>query len=169
MKIYTGAGDEGETSTLKGRISKGSLRIEVLGGLDELASFLALAHEKVREDELKGNIKSIIKECHLLMADLAGKEIERWEERVKRIEKEIDNISKKLPELKGFVMETGSEEGAVLHISRAVCRRVERKAVRLKEKEGVRGEVLKYLNRLSDLLFVMARYVNYKYGKEEHV
>jgi cob(I)alamin adenosyltransferase len=157
-RIYTGGGDKGETSLGDGsRVSKLDPRVAALGDVDELNSFLGLA----------GGLDRIQNELFDLGADLsvpfvAGDERLRiTEEAVERLEREIDEANETLPELKSFVLPGGSERAARLFLARAVCRRAERAVLAVPDTNPL---VAVYLNRLSDLLFVLARAANAEAG-----
>ncbi|PIR79792.1 MAG: ATP:cob(I)alamin adenosyltransferase [Candidatus Levybacteria bacterium CG10_big_fil_rev_8_21_14_0_10_35_13] len=175
MSIYTKFGDKGKTSLYGDKtVSKASLRVEAYGNLDELNSFLGivlteLKDKKIKEDmlriqndlfEIGSSIASISTIKHRVLSQYLKK-------RVGEFEKEIDNLTKKLPELENFILPGGSVTGSRLHFARTVARRAERRIVSLAEKEQVLSEVLVYLNRLSDLLFMYARFINYKEKQKE--
>jgi cob(I)alamin adenosyltransferase len=150
-KIYTRSGDKGETSLGEGRISKDNIKIEVLGNIDELNSIIGANDE---------DACMLIEELHNIQRDLltigallSTSKGQLDKDRIKDMEKKIDLFSEKLPELKDLILPLG-----YLHIARTVCRRVERTIVKLSKQEDVPPEILAYFNRLSDLLFVMARY-----------
>lgn len=174
MAIYTKQGDNGKTSLISGRkVSKASLRVETYGTIDELNSILGLVVSKSSKD-IKDELIKVQIDLFELGANLAGlgksKEIkEKLEKRVLEIEKEIDKIEKKLPKLTNFILPGGSEVGSFLHMARTFCRRAERRAVSLSSKEKVEIENIKYLNRLSDYLFILARSVNLKAKKKETI
>ncbi len=178
-KIYTKAGDRGETGLLgEGRVSKASPRIEAYGTVDELNAALgvvAAVTQLPEDDELRTHIEEIQNELHTLCADLAApdlrdKRIPRIHKaHVERLERLCDALSEELPELRSFVLPGGSIAGALLHWARTVCRRAERRVVALAEREpqAVNPEALRYLNRLSDLLFLLARWANRRAGVAE--
>lgn len=167
MKIYTKTGDTGETGIVSGkRVSKASSQIESYGEVDELNSFIGWAAALVEAGELKGVLIQIQHDLHVVCADLATPvnvpaKIERIQkERVHRLEEMIDRFEKDLEPLKQFILPGGSELSARLHVCRAVTRRAERRAVEYSHQDTINPEILKYLNRLSDLLFVLARWAN---------
>jgi cob(I)alamin adenosyltransferase len=164
-KVYTKSGDEGLTSLIGGmRVSKASPKVEAYGDVDELNAVLGLARVLVRNDRVKTILEEIQKDLFIVGAELAsppGFEVPRVEEdRIGALESAIDEFLLDLEPLKEFILPGGNAGGAHLHFSRTVARRAERKIVKLMEEEDVRKEVLIYLNRLSDLLFVMARIEN---------
>ena len=171
-RIYTRTGDAGATRLADGRkVSKADLRVEAYGAVDETNACLGLARlHTAGADALDGSLARIQNELFDLGADLAtpakrgeadGQVLRVSEAQVARLESEIDALNAALPELKSFVLPGGTAAAAALHLARTVCRRAERAAVRLAEAgEAVSPAALKYLNRLSDLLFVAARHAN---------
>lgn len=174
-KIYTCTGDEGETSLFAGgRISKGHVRLHTYGTVDELNAILGLAVAAHMDDEAAAAVQRVQHELFTVGADLAtpldadAKWIVRTTpDMVARLEAEIDQWQAELPTLKQFILPGGGMGGAFLHQARTVCRRAERWLVTLAEVEAVNLEVRRYLNRLSDWLFVSARVVNYRAGNTE--
>ncbi len=167
MKIYTKSGDAGKTSLVTGkRVSKAHERLEAYGTIDELNSNIGLliAYEKnsrtkdflLQVQHKLFNIGSILatddKEMEQKLPTIASFDIEP-------IELEIDYMNEFLPELKNFILPGGSIYAAHCQIVRTVCRRAERRIVLLTEHEIINNEIVKYINRLSDFLFVLARYV----------
>ncbi|TSC83664.1 MAG: ATP:cob(I)alamin adenosyltransferase, monofunctional PduO type [Parcubacteria group bacterium Gr01-1014_13] len=175
MKIYTKTGDTGETGLLGGkRVSKGSLEMQLIGEVDELNAALGVAVLFITEEKLKLFIQDIQRDLFKVGAELAALQttmIERLEKvgntRVGEMEKMIDEFWAQLPELKNFILPSGSAAGAHLHLARVICRRVERELVAFGQTIPLRSELYIYLNRLSDFLFASARYVNFKAGEEE--
>jgi len=169
-RIYTRAGDAGKTRLATGApVSKASLRVEAYGAVDETNATLGLARQHTAEDGLLDAILARVQnDLFDLGADLAtpdaGKagDLRIVATQVERLESEIDQLNAELAPLTSFVLPGGSPAAAALHQSRTVCRRTERVAVALAAEEPVGEEALKYLNRLSDLLFVAARWVNRK-------
>ncbi len=171
-KIYTRGGDKGETSLIGGqRVKKINPRIETCGNIDETNSILGLSliysSPKIKEIVLK-----IQNDLFDLGADLANpvleddKALRIIEKQVERLEGDIDQLNSELNELSSFILPGGELSASFLHLARSVCRRSERSLVKLMETEEVNIFCLKYLNRLSDLLFVLARYENKK-GKND--
>lgn len=166
MSIYTRTGDKGQTSLLSGqRVDKDALRVEAYGTLDELNSVLGLARSFCRNARVRALIDALQNELFSAGADLAaksGRKTQQIEERHwTQQEAVIDQLQEELPPLKNFILPGGSAGAALIHLARSVCRRAERLVVRLKKEEGeVNPQLVIYLNRLSDLLFVMARYEN---------
>jgi cob(I)alamin adenosyltransferase len=165
MTIYTKRGDKGETNLLdrlssqKKKISKASLRISAIGAVDEVNSFLGIIATNT-DPELRKILREIQKELFLIGSILAGAKLRFYSTKIKRLEKQIDEMDKILPPLKNFIFPGGTEVGAQLHFSRSLARRTERVVARLSKKEKVHPQIIKYLNRLSDLLFMLARKVN---------
>ena len=174
-RVYTRSGDAGETGLVGGaRVSKSDIRVETFGHVDELGAVLGLVKEKLspKTKELFAVIEYVQQELFDLGAELStpieGRYEGMWEvseEHVKSLEKLCDSYGKGLPELRSFILSGGSELAALLHVARTVARRSERNAVRLLEKlqEAGQGElfntaIISYLNRLSDLLFIIARW-----------
>ncbi len=172
-RIYTRTGDKGLTRLSTGQpVSKASLRVEAYGGVDETNAFIGVARQHTKADaELDALLERIQNDLFDLGADLATPEQNEkpeWEplrvvdSQVERLEREIDAMNARLSPLTSFVLPAGSPASAALHVARTVCRRAERKLVELIGTEGeIVGEpALRYLNRLSDLLFVAARRTN---------
>ncbi len=176
MKIYTKSGDTGETSLIGGkRVSKSAEIFNVLGTLDELNASLGFL-QLVRIKEVKELTVQIQSDLFQLGALLSKKEITQNEmaglfSKTTFYEGIMDNLDKELPELKNFILPGGSLYSSYLHTSRAICRRAERSLVDYLNKNNYGGMegVLSYLNRLSDLLFVLARYTNSKLGVRDQI
>jgi len=168
-KIYTRTGDDGTTGLGDGtRVSKDSLRVEAYGTVDELNSVLGMALTADLPAAVHEALATIQHELFDIGGELCipGTEAIR-DMQVERLEQTLDYLNANLAPLKDFVLPGGNESGARLHFARTVCRRAERVAVRLARDESVNPATLKYLNRLSDLLFVIARYVNISAGVPE--
>lgn len=173
MKIYTKTGDRGETGLFGGaRVSKASLRVEAYGEVDELNSAIGWARLQVSDSELDALLNQIQNDLFEVGAEL-GSTSERKEKsgmplieerQVETLEHAIDEYEKGPPPLESFVLPGGSEAAARFHLARCTCRRAERSIVALSTQESVRGEVLRYVNRLSDLLFTLARHANHAEG-----
>ena len=170
MKIYTKTGDKGETSLFGGgRISKSSSRIEAYGTVDELNSFIGLAITEVLDSSVKEVLIKIQNQLFILGSDLAAPKtsktaklkIQRITPRFyKELEKVIDHFDNKLESLKNFILPGGSKSAALLHVCRTIARRAERRVVALNDTVKVGDNIIIFLNRLSDLFFVLARYEN---------
>ena len=166
-RIYTRAGDAGETSLGNGaRVSKSDPRIEAYGTVDELNSVLGLALAAGVPAEFRPWLERVQNELFDLGADLSvplEDERERLritDEQVERLEELCDAVNERLPPLRSFVLPGGTEPAALLHLARTVCRRAERLAVALAETASVNAVAIAYLNRLSDFLFILARAAN---------
>lgn len=170
-RIYTRAGDAGTTRLASGApVSKADLRVEAYGSVDETNAVIGVARLSTKDDATLDPILARIQnELFDVGADLATppapNEAERprlrvLDSQVERLEAEIDALNGRLSELTSFVLPGGSPAAAALHLARTVCRRAERATVALADREEVSAAALKYLNRLSDLLFVAARFAN---------
>lgn len=176
MKIYTKTGDKGETSLFGGRrVSKDDLRIEAYGTVDELNAVLGKALAHTGNDRIKEIITKLQNHLFVVGADLAtpsdktnsAKILRTTNEMIEELENEIDRIDGVIPQLKNFILPGGNKAAAELHFARTVCRRAERKLVALMKQDEINPLAEIYLNRLSDLLFVLARYENYLSGTPE--
>ena len=170
-KIYTRTGDDGSTGLGGGqRVPKDSPRIEAYGTVDELNSFIGVAIAVGIDDELAAMFKVIQNDLFHVGSNLCVLEADQKKfkmltigaNHIKQLEKNIDKLQESLKPLENFILPGGSIGSAELHVCRCVCRRAEREILRLKNAEPINDFVLKYINRLSDLLFVMARYENLK-------
>ena len=165
MAIYTKRGDRGQTSLYDRqnkqniRIDKNSLRIEAIGAIDELNSFLGIISQ----------VKEIQKDLFVIGSILAGSELKFFRSKTKKLEKTIDKLEGELPFLKNFIIPGGSKDSAYFQYARALARRAERRVVALSKVERVKPQILSYLNRLSDYLFILARYANFGEGIKEEV
>ncbi len=176
-RIYTKRGDAGETSLAGGqRVAKDSLRIEAYGTVDELNSFMGLAAMSCRDHSgadpriglLAGMIRRVQHELFNLGSILATKpedvhpkQARITDAEIAQLEKEIDTMNEDLPGLRSFVLPGGTRLNAELHVARTVCRRAERLLVALGREEQIPPEAVKYLNRLSDALFVWSRWSSF--------
>ncbi len=170
MKIYTKTGDKGETGLFGGeRVSKNSLRIEAYGTIDELNAFIGLAIIEVSDKSVKDLLQKIQNWLFSIGADLATPDNEKTkklnvfrtpEEYYSYIEKEIDKYESKLDELRNFILPGGTKGAALLHICRTITRRAERMVVALNSTVKIGNNIIIFLNRLSDLFFVLARFDN---------
>ena len=176
MKIYTKTGDKGNTSLIGGtKVSKSHLRIESYGTVDELNSYIGLCRDLVNDETNKNVLQEVQdrlftmgstlacdpeKETQMKLPDLVPGDITL-------LEKEIDRMTETLPEMKSFILAGGHSTVSQLHIARCVCRRAERCCVRLSEASPVAPIIIQYLNRLSDYLFVLARFTGMQLGAPE--
>ena len=175
MKIYTKTGDEGQTSLLGGsRVPKHHLRIETYGTVDELNSFLGLLRDQLKDEDQVKQIIRIQEQLFTIGSHLAtepGKHNiklpEVHPEEVDYLEESIDLMNEVLPEMRNFVLPGGHPAVSTCHVVRCVCRRAERLAVHLSEEAEVNPLILKYLNRLSDFLFVLSRKITLDVGAAE--
>lgn len=171
-RIYTKQGDDGLTSLAGGKkVAKTSLRIDSYGTIDELNSFIALLLSEIdnREDrDFLIEIQSDLFSVGSYLASQPGFSIcSINEEKIERIEKEIDKADELVPPLQRFILPGGCKANALAHVCRTVCRRAERCIYRLKETEEVDGFILKYINRLSDYFFIFARKQNFTQNIDE--
>lgn len=185
MKIYTGTGDRGKTSLFSGeRVSKCSPRIAAYGDLDELNSVIgALAAaidggQQDLKDEIQA-IQSLLLDVGAWLATIPGSASARFlkpftDKPAAMLEKSIDRMTEVMPELKHFILPGGHLSAALAHMARTVCRRTERRVLALIERENGPSDpdetlkrILVFLNRLSDYLFVVARYCNHLHGQED--
>ncbi|MEJ7625314.1 MAG: cob(I)yrinic acid a,c-diamide adenosyltransferase [Ferruginibacter sp.] len=177
FKIYTKTGDLGQTSLIGGtKVSKSHLRIESYGTIDELNSFIGLIYDTVEDKNCKDILREIQdrlftigsalacdpkKETRMKIPDLKNEDVEL-------LEKEIDRMSEVLPEMKNFILPGGHVTVSTIHVGRCICRRAERICVHLQlHDEEVSPLIIKYLNRLSDYLFMLSRYAGHLLGIEE--
>ncbi len=179
MKIYTRGGDQGETSLFGGkRVRKDATRVEAYGAVDELNAMLGVVLADLEDEDLCEGLRGIQAALFDLGAELATPDLEQREERGKGVprvsEREvaefedwIDRMEGELAPLQNFILPGGSRPAALLHLARTICRRAERRVITLAAKEVVAPLAVIYLNRLSDLLFVMARVVNRRSGLAE--
>ena len=175
MKIYTKTGDKGDTGLFGGdRVGKDAPRIEVYGAVDELNSLIGIIRALRPNKKIDEVLRKIQSDLFVLGADLATRKSAKRSliPRISRshiasLEKTIDVLQLPLRPLKAFILPGGTIAASHLHYARTVCRRAERSTVRLSRSEEIDEYVLVYLNRLSDLLFVLARYANHAGKKKE--
>lgn len=175
MKIYTRRGDQGMTTLQGGKsVSKSSLRVEACGSVDELNSAVGLVLAGNVPDEMRARLERVQDLLFRLGGDLANP---GWPQprallepgAVEEIENWIDELERPLPALKNFILPGGSPASGGLHHARTVCRRAERRVQALAEREPIAETALPLLNRLGDLLFVMARRANFDQGYPERI
>lgn len=168
-KVYTKTGDKGTTSLIGGtRVKKSDIRIESYGTVDELNSFIGLLATYVDEKEtadLLAEIQNVLFNvgCNLAMGESFKKEIKESvvaDALIEHVENAIDRMQAAIPELKSFVIPGGSRSASTAHVCRTVCRRAERLIIALDEGSEVDGNLMAYVNRLSDYFFVLSRYLN---------
>ncbi|MHA1371376.1 MAG: cob(I)yrinic acid a,c-diamide adenosyltransferase [Promethearchaeota archaeon] len=173
-KIFTSKGDRGKTTLLSGeRVDKTDPRIDSCGAIDELNACLGIVKSFASED-LNHYILEIQKKLFKLSTELATSDPRQVSRKVSEddtawLEKVIDDLSTKLPRIKNFIIPGGTHAAVFLHLSRTTCRRAERIVVGLAKQEAINPEILKFLNRLSDCLFTLARHANIIGGKEDQL
>ena len=177
MKIYTKTGDQGQTGLIGGtRVPKDHARVAAYGDIDELNAAIGLAKAHTRDARLSTLLGEIQRDLFALGAQLADPTAKVGAKKAKaaitaarilRLEKAIDNREAALPPLTAFILPGGAPLGASLHLARTICRRAERAIVTLARSEAVDARVLAYVNRLADLLFVLARFENQRSGEPE--
>ena len=172
-RIYTGTGDKGETGLVGGtRVSKDSLRVDAYGSVDELNSVLGIARAFLKDRELDDLLAELQKDLFVVGADLAStsdhqqRDVPRiTAEKIASMEQTIDKFEAELSPLRAFILPGGGVAGSILHNARTVARRAERRVVTLSKAESINERMVPYMNRLSDLLFVMARVANHRENK----
>lgn len=173
MKIYTRSGDKGQTSLLGGtRVPKDSLRIEAYGTVDELNSHIGLLRDHLQgdRDELLVPIQEMLFSLGSRLASGTEEQAEKFkvphitDADITAMEKEMDRLDAELPEMRNFILPGGHLAASQAHVCRTVCRRAERLVVHLAGQEPVPEIVVRYLNRLSDLLFVLSRHIAHLKG-----
>ena len=181
FKIYTKTGDKGETSLYGGtRVSKAAARVESYGTLDELNAFIGLAKAEISDEKVLSQLQKIQFDLFTVGSEAAtptdkmflanGKsrlDLLISEEEIMELERWMDDLDAELEPLQFFILPSGGKAAASVHVCRTVCRRAERAMVHLNETEEVRPELIKYLNRLSDYLFILARYISKISGEKE--
>ena len=171
MGIYTKTGDKGETGLFdkSKRLPKYSLEIETLGTIDEANSFLGLSASFLTEQYLKNKVTQVQKNLFTLASIIAGAKLSIPKSVVTKYEKEIDEWTAMMPPLSSFIYPGGGKPAAFLFTARTVARRAERLIVKLNEEKRLNSTILIYINRVSDYLFTLARYVNFREGVKEEV
>ncbi len=176
--LYTGTGDAGTTSLVYGeRVKKNSVRLEAYGTVDELSSALGMiASDKECVAEVKGEILNVQNELFNIGSYLATEAKESQmkcpsmsAERISELEGWIDALDEQTPKIRAFVLPGGCELASKAHMARVICRRAERRILNLADETFIDPQVVKYINRLSDYLFIAARYFNFIQGVEEIV
>jgi cob(I)alamin adenosyltransferase len=177
MKIYTKTGDKGTTSLIGGtKVSKSHLRIEAYGTVDELNSYIGLCKDLLTDNQSKLILQEVQDRLFTIGSSLACDPVKEpkmripdlKEEDVTLLEKEMDKMNETMPAMKNFILPGGHVTVSHLHITRCVCRRAERCCVRLEiERHEVEPIVIKYINRLSDYLFVLARFTAHQLNAPE--
>jgi len=178
LKIYTKTGDKGDTGLIGGsRISKSDLRIIAYGEVDEANSHIGLIITNIEKNSIFDDVRKILlnvqQDLFVLGAELANPNTLKDEnmlvkrEMISTIEKYIDNFESELPPISNFILPGGSIESSLLHICRTVVRRAETSAVALAKEQKINEEILTYLNRISDLFFVLARVTNKRQKRDD--
>jgi cob(I)alamin adenosyltransferase len=175
MKIYTKTGDGGETSLFGGgRVRKDHLRVESYGTLDELNSMIGLARTYALPEKAEKWLEQVQNDLFMLGADLATPHhntptwlVRMPPEPTTQLEGAIDWMTEQLQPLRAFILPGGTPAAATLHVARTICRRAERLCVALAGEDEINPDALRYLNRLSDFLFTLARWVNHEAGEPE--
>jgi len=165
MAVYTRTGDKGQTKVFDPktrelvRISKTSKKIKTIGAIDELNSFLGIS----------GNLTDVQRDLFTINSIIAGTRLSFTKQKTKKLEKQIDKWEGELPVLKNFIVYSGANEATHVFYARALCRKAERALVSYSKVEKVKPEILTYINRLSDFLFMYARKINFDAGIKEEV
>ena len=175
MKIYTRTGDDGTTGLLgAGRVRKDSLRVEAFGSLDECNAAIGIARSLISEediDRILENVQSLLFSVGANLAcpgETAKLELVHTDD-IQMLEKAIDTLEEDLTPLKAFILPGGTTSSAHIHLSRSICRRAERNIVRLSHSEEINPLVLIAVNRISDLLFVVGRTLNFRAGRADSI
>ncbi|MEM0364525.1 MAG: cob(I)yrinic acid a,c-diamide adenosyltransferase [Candidatus Nitrosocaldus sp.] len=173
-KIYTRGGDKGYTSLLGGkRVSKAALRVEAYGSIDELNSAIGLCISFIDEEDVKAVLEEVQNDLFIAGAELADPDMSASTPKVSikmvnRLEEIIDRYEEEVGSIAYFIIPGGSKEASLLHLARAIARRAERAIVALKDESGnVSDDLIAYMNRLSSLLFILARVMNRRRGMED--
>jgi len=174
MTIYTKKGDKGRTATIEsnkqnGKLDKDSLRVEAIGAVDEINTFLGIARSQCVYKEIDAVLFDIQNDLFVLNSKLAGAKISFTKAKTTKLEKLIDEKMSVLPKISNFVINAGSPLATNLQYARTLARRAERQTVSLSKEERLPGALLAYLNRLSDALWVVSRWVNFEAGIEETI
>lgn len=176
FKIYTKTGDDGTTGLVGGnRVKKFNVRLEAYGTIDELNSWIGVIRSYPVEDSILNLMIGIQNRLFVIGSKLASDDkgkavtgaLRISEDDILALEQAIDNYEKDLPELSNFILPGGTPLSGFCHVARTVCRRAERKIVQLSQSEDVDPAVIRYINRLSDYLFVLSRKISFLGGSEE--
>lgn len=175
MAIYTKKGDKGKTSLFSRepahatRVSKDSLKIKAIGSVDELNSFLGLAKSFCLDVKLQKIITGVQEDLLVIGSILAGANLRFSKTKIKKLEKMIDKWEGQLPALSSFILPGGTPLSSQLHVARSACRAAEREITALADVEKVSDSIKAYINRLSDFLFMLARFVNFSQKVKEEL
>lgn len=175
MKIYTKTGDQGTTSLVGGtRLSKAHVRIEAYGTVDELNAYIGLLRDQPVNEARRDLLKEVQDRLFTIGSHLASEPDQTrkrlpdlHEEDIQLLEREMDALDAQLPPLRAFVLPGGHPSVSFGHVARTVCRRAERMVINLHEQEPVEDIIIRYLNRLSDYLFMLCRIMTQELGAEE--
>lgn len=172
MTVYTKRGDKGETSLFSDKfgsktVSKDSVRISAIGAVDEVNSYLGVVITFSENGKLDKELEVVQNNLFTVGSVLAGSDLKFSKTKSTSLEKQIDKMEKELPPLKNFILPGGTRLAGLLHFARSLARRAERRVVALSTIEEVNSNILVYLNRLSDYLFTLARYENFRLGVSE--
>lgn len=171
--IYTGTGDKGKTSLFDGkRVLKSDKKVETYGTIDELNSAIGAASAFIKIKSINKELEEIQNDLLEIGSSLAVSQtlpVDQLSSRPKELEELIDKLTKQLPPLNQFILPGGGKGGSLLHVARTIARRAERRVVGLNKTEEVDEIIIVYLNRLSDLFFTMARFVNFKEKQKEKI
>ncbi len=175
MAVYTKTGDKGETSlydpkdSRNKRTSKDSCNIEAIGAVDELDSFIGVTRSFTQDKDLQKLLREVQKNLLTIGSILAGSSLRFHKSKTTKLEKRIDQAEAKLPVLKNFILPGGGVVASHLHYCRSLARRAERRVVALSKEKEIKPQVLMYINRLSDLFFMLAREQSASKGERETV
>lgn len=175
MAIYTKTGDKGETKVfdkISGalvKISKSSKKIKTIGAVDELNSFIGIIRSQDKDKTFDKNLTEIQKDLFTINSILAGSKLRFSKIKTQKLEKQIDKWEGSLPVLKNFIYYGGSKGSSLIFYARALCRRAERQLVSFSHIQDTNPNILIYMNRLSDYLFMLAREINHDAGAAEEV
>lgn len=174
MRIYTRTGDKGQTSIIGGRVNKDDIRVHAYGTIDEVNSFVGQAMQELNPELFSDVLAELEKIQHELFdcgGDLSTVEGKRpyqvTEEMVEFLENRIDDYIQEAPELERFILPGGTKAASIIHIARTITRRAERHIVSLSREESINMIALKYVNRLSDYFFALARVINAREGVKD--
>lgn len=173
--IYTKTGDQGETSLFGGeRVSKANQRIKAIGKIDQLNAALGVISADITDQNIIKILEKIQNQLFQIGAEIANPKKHLAKSKIKTVdiktlEKTIDLLDSDLPKLANFILPSGSRAGSLLHFARTICRETEREVVILNQTDEINPNVLRFLNRLSDLLFVLARKINFSTGISEKI
>ena len=174
MSVYTKTGDKGETRVFDKKtgelvkLSKNSCKIRAIGAIDELNSYLGIVRLEI-EIEFEKDILNIQRNLFTINSILAGGNLRFSKTKTKKLEREIDEWEGKLPVLKNFIIYSGTPKSTQIFYARALCRKAERSVVKLSKEQKISDSILTYINRLSDYLFMLARFENHKSGVKEEI